>query len=268
MLSNLSLFIVAVLCHRKMESNQVGKPLKYPNLPEVPVRISNKASLGKVIEDVKNKLTPKEENPSKKQLRHLRRFKRSCFKDLFTSLQRINFSAGIVHHLISRQSKGTDSTCMEFNFGGKAAKFTKQEFGIITGLRMGPLPTEMPNASPSRLLDDYFNNEEKITNAIVREVFIETKEFMEDDDILKLALLYFLECGILGKESKALIDIEHLAMVEDLDYFNSYPWGELSYSGTIQSMHKALGRKGGLNKSGTYSLFGCPLALQVWYFIN
>ena len=66
MLSNLSLFIVAVWCHKTMESNQVGKSLKYPNLPEVPIRISNKASLGKVIEYVKKKLTPKEENPSKK----------------------------------------------------------------------------------------------------------------------------------------------------------------------------------------------------------
>ena len=82
---------------------------------------------------------------------------------------------------------------MEFNFGGKAAKFTKQKFGIIIGLKMGPLPTEKPNASPSRLLDDYFNNEEKITNVIVKDVFIKTKQFMEDDDILKLALLYFLE---------------------------------------------------------------------------
>ena len=113
---------------------------------------------------------------------------------------------------------------MELNSGGKAAKFTKQEFGIIIGLKMGPLPTKKPNATPSRLLDENFNNEEKITNAIVKDVFIETKQFMEDDDIQKLALMYFLECSILGKKSKALIDIKHLVMVEDLDYFNSYPW--------------------------------------------
>ena len=158
-----------------MKFNQVGKPLKYPNLPELPVRISNKATLGKVIEDIKKRLTTKEDNLSKKQERHLRKMKRSCFKELFNGLQRINFSAAIVHHLISRQSQGTDNTCMEFNFGGKASKFTKHKFGILTGLNIGPLPTEKPNASPSRLLDDYFNNEEKITNAIVENVFIETK---------------------------------------------------------------------------------------------
>ena len=62
-----------------------------------------------------------------------------------------------------------------FNFRGKAAKFTIQEIGIITGLKMGPVPTEKPNASLSRLLNDYFNNDEKITNAIVKDVFIETK---------------------------------------------------------------------------------------------
>ena len=66
-----------------MKSNQVVKPLKYPNLPEVPVRISNKATLGKVIEDIKKRLTPMEENPSKKKERHLRKMKRNCFKELF-----------------------------------------------------------------------------------------------------------------------------------------------------------------------------------------
>ena len=132
---------------------------------------------------------------------------------------------------------------MKFNFGGKAAKFTKQDFGIITRLKMGPLPTEKPNASPSKLPDNYFNNDEKITNAIVKDVFIETKHFVEDDDILKLALLYFLEYGILGKESKAHIDIEHLTMVEDLDYFNSYRWRELSYSAPLnQCIKLSVGR--------------------------
>ena len=147
--------------------------MKYPNIPEVPVHISNKATLGKVIDDIRSKLTPKDENPSKKQERHMRKMKRSCLKDLFNGLQRINFIAGIVHHLISRQFQSSNNTCIEFNFGGKTTKFTKKEFGIITELKMGPLPTEKPNASSHRLLDDYFNNEEKITNAIVKDVFIQ-----------------------------------------------------------------------------------------------
>ena len=108
---------------------------------------------------------------------------------------------------------------------------------------MGPLLTEKFNASPRRLLDYYFNNEVKITNVIVKDIFIKTKHFMEDDDNLKLALLYFLEYGILGKESKAHIDIEHLTMVEDLDYFNSYRWGELSYSAPLnQCIKLSVGR--------------------------
>ena len=73
--------------HRKMESNQVVKPLKYPNLPEVPVYISNKATFGKDIEDIKKKLTLMEENLLKNPERHLRKMMRSCFKELFNGLQ-------------------------------------------------------------------------------------------------------------------------------------------------------------------------------------
>ena len=109
-----------------MKSNQVAKPLNYPNMPEVPNHILNKASLGKFINDIRSRLTLKDENPSKKQERYLRKMKRRCFKDLFIGLKRINFSVGIVHHLIGRRSQSSDNTCMKFNFGGKASKFTKR----------------------------------------------------------------------------------------------------------------------------------------------
>ena len=96
---------------------------------------------------------------------------------------------------------------------------------------------------------------------MVKDAFTYTKHFMEEDDMVKLSLIYLLECGILGKESQTHIDDEHLAMVEDLDYFNSYPWGTLSYNSTMTSLAKALLKKGGvMNPYRTYSLGGFTLA--------
>ncbi|KAF3438254.1 hypothetical protein FNV43_RR21015 [Rhamnella rubrinervis] len=81
--------------------------------------------------------------------------------------------------------------------------------------------------------------------------------------MVKLCLLYFLECGILGKESQSTIKLDHFSMVEDLEYFNQYPWGLNSYNATMLSLHKVLSlRNGELNPSSTYSLCGFQLAFQ------
>ena len=79
---------------------------------------------------------------------------------------------------------------------------------------------------------------------MVKDAFTYTKHFMEEDDMVKLSLIYLLECGILGTESQTHIDNEHLTMVEDLDYFNSYSWGTLSYNSTMTSLAKGLVEKG------------------------
>ena len=45
--------------------------------------------------------------------------------------------------------------------------------------------------------------------------------------MIKLALLYFLEHVLFGKEGKNLIDMEWVALVDNLEAFNKYPWGDL-----------------------------------------
>ncbi|KAF3436844.1 hypothetical protein FNV43_RR19597 [Rhamnella rubrinervis] len=104
-----------------------------------------------------------------------------------------------------------------------------------------------------------------VHNMLVRQAdnIREDRSKLEDkDDMVRLALIYFLECGLLGKESQVSIDI-HLSMVEDLEYFNEYAWGLESYNATISSKHRVLALyDGGLNESVTYSLSGFPQAFQ------
>ena len=73
-----------------------------------------------------------------------------------------------------------------------------------------------------------------------KKVFIKLsiENFVEKYDMVKLCLLYFLKCDILGEESQNTIDVEHFSKVEDLDYFNQYPWCLESYKATIMSLHK------------------------------
>ena len=53
---------------------------------------------------------------------------------------------------------------------------------------------------------------------------------------MKIALLYFLEGVLLGADPKRNVSTFHMSMVDDLDMFNSYPWGTVVYDTTVDSL--------------------------------
>ncbi|KAF3445851.1 hypothetical protein FNV43_RR11028 [Rhamnella rubrinervis] len=177
------------------------------------------------------------------------------------------FCGGIVHNLIVRQAESLCQNVMEFNFNGKGATFTEKEFGVITGLNMDASFDTLPPPTSNRIRNKYFGASNKVKNANLLMVFngLRSKDLEEEDDMVKLCLLYVLECDILGKESQSTIKLDNFSMVEDLEYFNQYPWELDSYNATMVSLHKVLSlRNGELNLSSTYSLCGFLLAFQVW----
>ena len=46
---------------------------------------------------------------------------------------------------------------------------------------------------------------------------------LKDEDVVKLALLYFLKHVLLVKEWKILIDMQWIGLVDCLEVFNKYP---------------------------------------------
>ncbi|KAF3440263.1 hypothetical protein FNV43_RR18547 [Rhamnella rubrinervis] len=148
---------------------------------------------------------------------------------------------------------------MKFNFGGSISHFGKKEFGLKTRLKTGPVLKREETSSYNRIKDECFNNEDKITNVMVKDVFKTTEKYMKGDDMVKLALLYLLEYGPIRKDSHAQVDHDHLHIIDDLKFFNTYLWGEVLWAAIIASLHNALEKP---NKSGTYSVRGCPIAFQ------
>ncbi|CAA0814250.1 Protein phosphatase 2C 56 [Striga hermonthica] len=68
----------------------------------------------------------------------------------------------------------------------------------------------------------------------------------EDVDLkYKLRLLIVLEYAVLSNECRTLVDERWFHLVEDLEQFNSYPWGNLSYEYTVWAFEALpeLGRK-------------------------
>ncbi|KAF3455290.1 hypothetical protein FNV43_RR05738 [Rhamnella rubrinervis] len=161
---------------------------KYPAAVDAQVCITNKVALGKVLAVVKKKMSTPIEDVNDITPEYLygqqKKVKESYFGHLFLHFN-VKFNAGVVHHLLRRQVHTFDKTIMEFNFGGNTAQ----------------------------IRDDHFSRADVITNAMVKEVSTNMTQWMEDDDMVKLSLLYILECGILGKESHNEIKMDHVSLV-------------------------------------------------------
>ncbi|KAK0575335.1 hypothetical protein LWI29_037540 [Acer saccharum] len=59
-----------------------------------------------------------------------------------------------------------------------------------------------------------------------------------DEDMVKLALLYFLETVLFGKDQKVHIGAQHVELLEDLETFNKYIWGRKCYKTTLNSLQR------------------------------
>ena len=189
----------------------------------------------------------------------LEMFKKSCFGH-FLGMTNLKFSAQIVHNMLLRQCDIKREDEMWILVYSKGLRFSASEFALITGLKFGNI--SQFDLTSLRIRDQYFNGENKIRNNRLEEVFISlckkgkrtstkrTKKKAKlsgksnlDEDIVKLALLYFVEHVLLGKEGKNLIDLQWVQLVDSLEEFNKYPWGRICYERTLFGLQRALDKR-------------------------
>ncbi|CAL9004799.1 unnamed protein product, partial [Prunus brigantina] len=127
---------------------------------------------------------------------------------------------------------------IKFIVGNKLIQFTAQHFCLITGLRFGKLPF-IPKATNENcsLKRKYFSSNKPPTLLDLHTAFIECTD---DDEALKLGMVYFAIFVLLGTEKHVLIDMRYLKLVEDLEEFEKYPWGAVSYAMTNASLLRAV----------------------------
>ena len=67
-----------------------------------------------------------------------------------------------------------------------------------------------------------FNGSNKVSNKSLDTTF-RSPSSDNNEDIVKLALLYFLETVLLGNDPKNQIRREHIRLLDDMNAFNKYP---------------------------------------------
>ncbi|KAK3194119.1 hypothetical protein Dsin_025429 [Dipteronia sinensis] len=175
---------------------------------------------------------------------------------------------------------------MWFAVGGKTFRFSIQEFYLITGLACGPDPPVLEKRDGSgSFRSSMLNGEVRYNNKTLEAIF-KAASSDSDEDMVKLALLYFLETILFRKDQKVHISALQVELLENLETFNKYPWGRKCYETTLNSLQRDLRRmsqeyhttskkmvsnkkrkchdnkeKDGIRQ---YALHGFPYAFQIW----
>ncbi|KAI5333405.1 hypothetical protein L3X38_023536 [Prunus dulcis] len=171
-----------------------------------------------------------------------------------SSLAALRANGQIVHGAVLRRVAGQgvkDLDGLSFLLGCDVAQFTRQDFCLITGLRFGEVPEVSSGESDGiRLRERYFIDEGITCNAL-EEAFLRCTE---EDDIYKLALVYFAELVVLGRDKHLNINLNYLTLVEDLDAFNS------------RRNEKGKKDKHGEAQRSGWSFKGFTYAFQIWVY--
>ncbi|KAL0556968.1 hypothetical protein IC582_005486 [Cucumis melo] len=218
--------------------------------------VSCLSHLEKTTHNIKAKLKPD-------QLALFRKTKFGHFLDL-----NIVFNGPLIHYLLLREVEDEGKDSISFLLGGVVCTSGRREFNIITGL-WGPKEDYIQLVGNSRLLEKFFKDKECIYVSDLEDIFLEYEG--DDDDIVKLALVYFIEISLLGKDRRTKVDIGFFKIADDWNTFNNYDWGRIVFVRTLSALKRALDKqyaKGKKKSTQTkkYTINRFPHALQVWAY--
>ncbi|KAL4016968.1 hypothetical protein IC575_024639 [Cucumis melo] len=218
--------------------------------------VSCLSHLEKTTHNIKAKLKPD-------QLALFRKTKFGHFLDL-----NIVFNGPLIHYLLLREVEDEGKDSISFLLGGVVCTFGRREFNIVTGL-WGPKEDYIQLVGNSRLLEKFFKDKECVYVSDLEDIFLEYEG--DDDDIVKLALVYFIEISLLGKDRRTKVDIGFFKIADDWNSFNNYDWGRIVFVRTLSALKRALDKqyaKGKKKSTQTkkYTINGFPHALQVWAY--
>ncbi|KAL0544009.1 hypothetical protein IC582_019120 [Cucumis melo] len=215
--------------------------------------VSFLSHLEKTTHNIKAKLKPD-------QLALFRKTKFGHFLDL-----NIVFNGPLIHYLLLREVEDEEKDSISFLLGGVVCTFGRREFNIITGL-WGPKEDYIQLVGNSRLLEKFFKDKECIYVSDLDDIFLEYEG--DDDDIVKLVLVYFIEISLLGKDRRTKVDIGFFKIADDWNTFNNYDWVGIVFRRTLSALKRALDKqyaKGKKKSTQTkkYTINGFLHALQL-----
>ena len=174
-------------------------------------------------------------------------FKEGPFGHLL-NLKMTKIPLQLLAHLIRRQCVSTDINVLLFNIEGNIVEFGLRDFCLITGLNCGEYPIEdvldATEENESMVKQLFFRNNTSISRQELKTAFnYHCKSCIDEEELVKLANLYFLYNVLIPKQNHNMLDLKHVKMLDDKEKFRNYPWGRLCFSLTKQFIQNAVKSK-------------------------
>ncbi|PWA68183.1 phospholipase-like protein [Artemisia annua] len=211
--------------------------------------------------------------------------RRSMFNDTcfgpWLNLSYVDNEEGLVHYMLQKQFHQKDESYdlpLVYYLNGHSLAFGRQEFCLITGFRFGIVSFRKWRYGQIPFRDRVFPHKVGQHVKLIdlfqiiedEEVFIK----LSDDDAIRVCLLLTLDVIFMGKDLGSIVDDIFLRMVEDLDEWNAFPWGEHVWRQLYDSIRNVSSKHipgyreiTGVNESKdlpTYSLNGFVAAFKIW----
>ncbi|RZC93763.1 hypothetical protein C5167_029402 [Papaver somniferum] len=162
---------------------------------------------------------------------YLKVFEDSCFGHLI-HLPEIQLYAKVVYNVLltrkypSKKDK-EEKDAMSFNIGNQEICFSEREFAMMSGLKFEGSEKIDYNPEQIRLMKVHFPGQRTVK---LEDLLKKFNQLKNSEDKVKLGLLYFAEAVIMGRCSRLAVNKGRFFLVDNLEKFNRYPWGKISYT--------------------------------------
>ncbi|GKB05580.1 phospholipase-like, aminotransferase-like mobile domain protein [Tanacetum coccineum] len=206
-------------------------------------------------------------------------FRETCFGS-WLDLTYVENEESLIHYMLQKQ-KVSDNDHYDlpliYNVNGHTLHFGRREFCLISGFKLGWISFCNFREGDITFRDCVFPEKigEYVKNIDLLSLIEDEYRFsnLSHSDSIRVCLLLSLEVIFMGHELGSAVDDVFPRMVEDLDVWNDFPWGEHMWRelydaiGNVTSNHKHEHHKA-LEKNpnfvSTYSLSGFLLSFKIW----
>ncbi|KAI3854335.1 hypothetical protein MKX03_012797 [Papaver bracteatum] len=172
-----------------------------------------------------------------------KRFEKTCFGH-FTHFPKFILFPHLVHNILLKRKDKEEEDAMSFVIGSQEICFGEREFAMMSGLKfqMTDEIVQKPREE-IRLMKVYFPSQKCVK---LEDLIRKFHELKNSEDKLKLGLVAIVENAITGHDMRRSVNKGHFLLVDNLEEFNSYPWGK--------------------QRKLAYHLNGFPHVFQAWIF--
>ncbi|GMN47644.1 hypothetical protein TIFTF001_016816 [Ficus carica] len=178
----------------------------------------------------------------------------------------------VFHNIVMRMTDHSGmGDALLFEVGEELGRIFINEFCLIIGMKC-VRSTHLAPVVDNRLMAIYFLTLRDVSREHL-ELQLSNANFDNDDDAVKLILLYMIFCILLSNANSIKIDPKFFALAYNLDDFNDFPWGVLSWEATRAAICNTIenrfsSKRIPLKKSNKvyYSIAGFLHALLVWAY--